>query len=102
MQQQRYQPAQWKGSVKTANHVREEIANRWGEEEAEKYDPLVNCFTGATWHSMGYLIKKGEHAIKSETVIEREEEDENGEKTVKRIPRTVNLFYIKQVEKIPS
>jgi hypothetical protein len=102
MQQLKYQPAEWKGSKKTYDHVRSVIAQRWGEEEAEKYDPLVNCFTGATWHSKGYLIKKGEKAIKSETVIERETEDENGEITVNRIPRIVNLFYIKQVEKKPS
>lgn len=99
MSVQKYQPAQWKGSVKTYEHVKHEIANRWGEEEAEKYDPLVNCFTGATWHSKGYLIKKGEHAIKSSTIIE-DEEEEDGKKTVKRIPKTVNLFYIKQVEKV--
>ena len=99
MQQQRYQPAEWKGSKKTYDHVRSVIAERWGEEEAEKYDPLVNCFTSSTWHYKGYLIKKGEHAIKSSTIIE-DEEEVNGEKTVKRIPKTVNLFYYLQVEKI--
>lgn len=37
--------AYWKGSAHTADAVREEIARRYGEEEAAKYDPLSNCFT---------------------------------------------------------
>ncbi len=89
----------WKGSEKTAGHVREEIEKRWGREEAEKYDPLINCYTGATWHSMGYLINKGEHAIKSITLVDKEVE-EDGKKVIRQIPKTVNLFYRKQVHRI--
>ena len=57
----KYQLAHWKGSVNTAEQVREEIARRYGEED---------------------------------------ENAKEGEQTAKRTyPKTVYLFYIKQVEK---
>jgi len=93
--------AQWKGSLNTANAVRQEIAKRWGSEEAKHYDPLKNCFTFKTWLAKGYHVKKGEKAIRSMTLVEKEDPNaEKGEVTEKRTyPKTVYLFYIKQVEK---
>ena len=93
--------AEWKGSVKTADAVRQEIAKRYGAEEAAKYSPLANCFTFRTWKAKGYFVKKGEKAIRSTTLIEKEDKDtKEGRETEKRTyPKTVNLFYIKQVEK---
>src|SRR5438034_3751529 len=96
MTQQVYVPAQWKGSIKTADAVRQEIAKRWGDEEAEKYDPLANCFTFKTWLTKGYVVKKGEKAIRSMTLVEVEDTSEKGEK--RTYPKTVFLFYIRQVE----
>lgn len=89
------QVAQWKGSEKTAYHVRGEIAKRWGEDEAKKYDPLKNCFTFQTWRAKGYHVKKGEKAIKSTTLKEVRDKitDE-----VRKYAKSVSLFYIKQVE----
>src|SRR5436305_2175741 len=96
-----YQLAHWKGSVKTAYAVKEEIARRYGEEEAAKYNPLANCFTFQTWKAKGYYVKKGEKAIRSLTLVEAEDENaKEGEQAEKRTyPKTVYLFYIKQVEK---
>ena len=93
--------AQWKGSQNTANAVRAEIAKRWGIEEAEKYNPLENCFTFKTWLAKGYHVKKGEKAIRSMTLVEKEDPNASeGEEPEKRTyPKTVYLFYIKQVEK---
>jgi hypothetical protein len=97
----KYQLAHWKGSEKTAEQVREEIARRYGEEEADNYDPQVNCFTLPTWNKLGFKVRKGEKAIRSMTLVEKKdpdaEEDEQAE--VIRYPKTVYLFYIKQVEK---
>jgi hypothetical protein len=87
--------AQWRGSETTASAVREEIAKRWGEKEAENYDPRTNCFTFRTWRTKGYHVKKGEKAIRSMTVKEVTDEDT---KEIKKYPKTVYLFYIKQVE----
>lgn len=93
--------ALWRGSEKTAEQVREEIARRYGEKEAENYDPQVNCFTLPTWNKLGFTVRKGEKAIRSVTLIEKEDPDqqEGEEPGVHKYPKTVYLFYIKQVEK---
>ncbi len=95
---QTQQISKWKGSLNTADHVREEIAERWGEEEAEKYNPLENCFTFKAWWAKGYVVKKGEHGIKSYTIKEATVE-ENGKPVEKRYFKPVYLFYYLQVER---
>jgi len=94
------QLAQWKGSEKTADAVRGVIAQRWGEQEANNYDPTKNCFTFQTWKAKGYHVKKGEKAIRSKTLVEVPDPTakEGGEAITIRYPKTVYLFYIKQVE----
>ncbi len=87
----------WKGSENTAESVRKQILSRWGEEEAGKYDPKCNCLTFKQWHAHGYLVKKGEKALKSITIIEKR--NEKGE-VVEKYPKTVNLFYVRQVEEM--
>ena len=101
MTQQTQELAHWRGSMHTADAVRKEIAQRYGEDEAKNYDPTKNCFTFKTWLTKGYVVKKGEKAIRSMTLVEvKEKEAEKGEETEKRTyPKTVYLFYIKQVEK---
>lgn len=42
-------------------------------------------------------MKKGEKALKSITLIEKK--NEKGE-VVQKYPKTVNLFYVRQVEKM--
>jgi hypothetical protein len=92
------QLSQWKGSVHTADHVREEIARRYGDKEAEIYDPMTNCFTFQTWWVKGFVVKKGEKAIKSYTLKEATVE-ENGKPVEKRYFKPVYLFYYLQVER---
>jgi hypothetical protein len=95
--------AHWRGSAKTADAVRQEIARRWGDAEAAKYDPLTNCFTIQTWNKLGYRVKKGETAIRSITYVEgtdqAEDDDADVEQEVRTYPKTVYLFYRTQVEK---
>ena len=81
--------------------MREEIARRYGDEEAEEYDPQTNCFTLPTWNKLGYVVRKGEKAIRSMTLIEKADPNaiEGEEAEVQKYPKTVYLFYIKQVEK---
>jgi N-terminal domain of anti-restriction factor ArdC len=95
------QLAVWRGSEKTAEQVREEIARRYGEEEAENYDPQTNCFTLPTWNKLGFRVRKGEKAIRSVTLIEKIDPtaEEGEQEEVRKYPKTVYLFYIKQVEK---
>jgi hypothetical protein len=96
--------AQWRGSEKTADAVREEIANRWGAKEAEQYDPMKNCFTLQTWNILGYKVKKGEKAIRSITYVAAKDQAETDEtdgeeQAVRTYPKPVYLFYKTQVEK---
>jgi N-terminal domain of anti-restriction factor ArdC len=104
LQQQLKTLAHWRGSEKTADAVREEIARRWGDAEAAKYDPLTNCFTIGTWNQLGYRVKKGEKAIRSITYVEgtdqtQNADDEDAEQDVRTFRKTVYLFYQTQVEK---
>lgn len=87
----------WKGSNRTAESVKKQIVARWGETEANGYDPKSNCLTFNQWHAHGYRVKKGEKALKSITIIEKK--NEKGE-VVEKYPKTVNLFYVLQVEKV--
>ncbi len=95
------QLAHWKGSINTADQVRKEIARRYGEIEARNYDPQENCFTLPTWNKLGFRVRKGEKAIRSMTLIEEKDphSKEGEEAEVQKYPKTVYLFYIKQVEK---
>jgi hypothetical protein len=66
LQQQLKTLAHWRGSEKTADAVREEISRRWGEAEAEKYDPLTNCFTSGSdipQNSVSVLPHPGRKAV---------------------------------------
>lgn len=89
----------YKGSEATKTMVAEQIASRWGQDEVKNYDPKSNCATYKQYLSAGYRVKRGEKALKSITYVEVK--DESGE-VVKKYPKTVNLFYYKQVEKITA
>lgn len=98
--QHQHPQSRWSGSAKTASAIRAQIAERWGEEEAEKYDPETNCFTFNTWRAKGYKVKRGEKALRSYTFVEERDTDGDvmdGNAT--RYPKNVCLFYILQVEK---
>lgn len=87
----------WSGSTTTSELVRKQITTRWGEDEAKKYDPESNCLTYKNWLKYGYKVKRGEKAIKSFIVIEEQDKEK---KMISRHPVNINLFYVKQVEKI--
>ena len=87
----------WTGSKKTFDIVRKQILARWGEDEANNYDPKSNCLTFNRWLKNGYKVKKGEKALKSFIVVEQK--DKKGE-VVCKYPKSINLFYVLQVEKI--
>ena len=86
----------WTGSAVTAELVKDQILDRWGREEADNYDPKSNCLTFSRWLENGYQVKKGEKAIKSFIVIELK--NEKGV-VIRKYPKTINLFYVRQVEK---
>lgn len=89
----------YRGSQENYRRVAAQIADRWGDGEVANYNPYANCLTFRQWIKAGYKINKGEKALKSTTLIEKT--DDNGQ-VLAKYPRTVNLFYIKQVSPINS
>ena len=87
---------------KTQEFVRLVIAQRWGETEGEKYNPLKNCFTYRGWIQRGFVVKKGEKAIPSYTFIKEKLVDpETGEKVGEEShKKRVCLFYKLQVKSL--
>lgn len=84
------------GSEITRKIVENQIRERWGEEEAKLYDPFSNALPFRTWLRLGYRVIRGEKAIRSITF--REVKEANGQ--IKKYPKTVCLFYQKQVQKM--
>jgi len=89
----------YRGSAITKKMVTEQIALRFGQEAAQNYNPYVNCMPYKKWLAAGYRVRRGEKALKSITYVEVK--NESGE-VIKKYPKTVNLFYEKQVEEIAS
>lgn len=87
----------WKGSEITSDLVRKQILDRFGEEDANNYDPKSNCLTYNRWLELGYQVNKGEKALKSFIIIEKKDKDG---KVVRKYPKRIHLFYIKQVRKV--
>lgn len=85
------------GSEKSRDEVASQIKSIWGASEVKNYNPYKNALTFTAWLNLGYRPKKGSKALKSTTFIEKK--DAEG-KVVSKYPRTVNLFYYRQVEEI--
>lgn len=93
--------SEYKGSKVNFQTCYSYIAERWGNKEAESYNPYENCFTLKKWNELGYRVIKGEHAIKCLNYIPITKINEKGEdEQVGVYPKTVNLFYILQVRKV--
>ena len=86
----------WTGSENTSDLVRKQIAERWGEDEAKRYNPFVNCFTFNGWLKNGYVVRKDEKAILSFIIVEKK--DKKTGAVVERRPKTIYLFFDVQVE----
>lgn len=86
----------WTGSENTSDLVRKQIAERWGEDEAKRYNPFVNCFTFNGWLKNGYVVRKDEKAIRSFIIVEKK--DKKTGSVVERRPKTIYLFFDVQVE----
>jgi hypothetical protein len=90
----------YKGSEQTYKLVLDEVRKRYGDEEAEAYDPKSNyVLTFAQWLKLGYRVNKGEESIRSFTLIEKKDVSGN---TTRRFKRNISLFHFKQVSKIGS
>ena len=87
----------YSGSKETFQMVAKQIKDKWGDKEVKKYNPYTNCLTFRQWEKIGFKVKKGSKALKSLTFVKVEDEAGN---IVKTYPKTINLFYYLQTEKI--
>lgn len=85
------------GSRANFESVKKQLAERYGQEVADSYDPFVNCRTYADWKTNNYLVNKGARSFRSVVIIEKK--DPKTGKTTK-IPKTICLFFRNQVRKI--
>lgn len=88
----------WRGSEKTAEEVREQVRDRFGDEAADDFDPSTDAMPFSSWLAQGYQVRKGSKAMKSITIVEMKDPDD--EKKVRKVRRVVNLFHRRQVDKI--
>jgi hypothetical protein len=88
----------WRGSSKSEEDVREQVREKFGDEAAEEFDASKDAMPFSSWLAQGYAVRKGSKALKSITIIEMK--DPEDEKKVRKIKRTVNLFHRKQVDRI--
>lgn len=87
----------WHDSEKTREMVSAQIAERWSPSEVKNYDPERNCLPFSTWVNLGFRPKRGSKSLKSVTYVERKDAEGN---IISKFPRSINLFYYRDVEKI--
>lgn len=87
----------WRGSEQTAEAVREQIRERFGDEAADEFDPVTDAMPLVSWAAYGYRVRRGEKALKSVTYVEIKDDEGTAEK---KIRRSINLFHKRQVEKV--
>lgn len=86
----------WRGSEKTAEDVREQLRERYGDEVANEFSAAEDAMPLLSWARFGYRVRKGEKALKSITFVEIKNDKGEVEKKIKRV---VNIFHRLQVEK---
>lgn len=86
----------YRGSEATYEMVKAQIADRWGEEAAEEFDPHTDAMPLISWASYGYRVRKGEKALRSVTYVEKKNEKGEVERKIRRV---VFLFHKRQVSK---
>jgi hypothetical protein len=77
--------------------VKRQIEQRFGQEMADKYDPLVSVRPFQDWIKLGYKVKQGEKGLRSLIFLERRDE-KNG--ITRRFPKVIWLFHECQVESL--
>lgn len=87
----------WRGSEKTAEQMREQIRERFGDKVAESYDPAKHVMSLRHWGRFGVRVKPGESALRTYTLIESDTEEAGEQKTVRR---SIPVFHYLQTDLI--
>src|SRR3989344_8447109 len=87
----------WRGSEASEEAVRMQLRAKYGDECADSFRASADAMPFLSWASYGYKVRKGEHSLKTFTVVEiKNDKDE----VIRKIRRNVNLFHKLQVEKV--
>ncbi len=89
----------WRGSEKTAEQMRQQIRERFGDKAAKEYDPSKHVLTLRQWGRYGVHVKKGESALQTFTIIENTDPDAGEMKSVRR---SVPVFHYLQTDLIAT
>ena len=87
----------WRGSEQTAEHVREQLRERYGDEVADEFNPATDAAPLLTWAAYGFRVRKNEKALKSISYVELKNDEGKVEKKIRKV---VNLFHRCQVDKV--
>lgn len=93
--QERGVESPWRGSEKTAELMREQIRERFGDKEAKVYDPKRHVMSLRHWGRFGVKIRAGESALRTYTIIENDHEEEGEQKSVRR---SIPVFHYLQTD----
>lgn len=87
-------------SLQTVQRVRDAVRQRFPA-WADQCEPSVNVLTLRAWNRRGYRVKKGEKAIRVNTLLPVWKRDEKTGENVQvgTRPATVCVFALPQVEK---
>lgn len=87
----------WRGSEKTAENMRQQIRERFGEKAAKEYDPKIHVLSLRRWSEFGIRVRKGESALRTYTIIEDDKDAEG-----KSFRRSLPVFHYLQTDLVPE
>jgi hypothetical protein len=85
----------YRGSLRTYEDVKAQIAQRFSKEVAESFDPYQDARTFREWIKLGFVVKKGEKSLSSLTLVEKKDQDG---RILKKYPKRIALFHRLQVQ----
>lgn len=87
----------YRNGQKSLELVRSAIAQKFGEEEAKRFNPYTDARTFKAWIDIGYAPMKNEHGIRSFIMIPKKGTKKSEEILV---PKNIWLFHRLQVQPI--
>lgn len=90
----------WRGSERSAEMVREQVRERFGDEVADDFNPATDALPFTSLVAQGFVPRKHSRALKSIVIIEVK--DKTTGEVIKKIRRVVNLFHKNDIVKIST
>ncbi|MCX6713271.1 MAG: hypothetical protein NTY66_03640 [Candidatus Vogelbacteria bacterium] len=85
----------YRGSPHTYEDVKKQIAERFGVDVAERFDPYMDARSFKSWIQLGFVVRRGERALSSLVIVEKKDKDGN---VIRKYPKRISLFHRLQVQ----